>query len=53
MERSNARGLDRREATLISYPSIDEKSFGKGHDLVAVLADLDGSRVVDVAPEHI
>jgi transposase len=46
------RGLERREATPIRHVGIAEKSFGKGHDYVTVLTDIDGSRVLDVAPER-
>ena len=52
MDRAVERGLERREATPIPHVGIDEKSFGKGHDYVTVLTDIDGSRVLDVAPER-
>jgi transposase len=52
MDRAVERGLERREATPIRHVGIDEKSFGKGHDYVTVLTDIDGSRVLDVAPER-
>ena len=52
MDRAVERGLDRRGATPIKHLGIDEKSFGKGHDYITVLTDLDGSRVLDVAPER-
>ena len=52
MDRAVERGLDRREATPIPYLGLDEKSFGKGHDYITVLADIDGSRVLDVVPER-
>jgi transposase len=52
MDRAVARGLERREATRMPHLGIDEKSFGKGHDYITVLTDIDGSRVVDVAPER-
>jgi hypothetical protein len=44
------RGLERREANPIPHIGIDDKSFGKGHDYITVLTDIDGSRVQDVAP---
>jgi len=50
MDRAVERGLERREATPIPHVGIDEKSFGKGHDYVTVVTDIDGSRVLDVAP---
>jgi transposase len=52
MDRAVERGLERREATPIRNVGIDEKSFGKGHDYITVLTDIDGSRVLDVAPER-
>ena len=52
MDRAVARGLQRREATLIKHIGIDEKSFGRGQDYITVLTALDGSRVLDVAPER-
>lgn len=52
MDRAVERGLERREATPIKHVGIDEKSFGRGQDYITVLTDLDGSRVLDVAPER-
>lgn len=52
MERAVDRGLQRREATSVLHLGIDEKSFGKGHDYITVLTDIDGSRVLEVAPER-
>ena len=52
MDRAVARGLDRRRLENLRYLGIDEKSFGKGHDYVSVLCDLDGKRVLDVIPER-
>ena len=52
MDRAVERGLERREAKPIPHVGIDEKSFGRGHDYITVLTDLDGSRVLDVAPER-
>ncbi|EQD59314.1 transposase, partial [mine drainage metagenome] len=34
------------------YAGLDEKSFGKGHDYVSVLHDLEGRRVLEVVPER-
>ena len=31
---------------------MDEKSFGKGHDYVSIMTDIDNRRVVEVAPER-
>ena len=52
MDRAVERGLERREVTPIRHIGIDEKSFGRGHDYITVLTDIDGSRVLDVAPER-
>ena len=52
MDRAVERGLERREATPIPHVGIAEKSFGRGHDYITVLTDIDGSRVLDVAPER-
>ncbi len=52
MERAVDRGLQRRETTPVVHLGIDEKSFGKGHDYITVLTDIDGSRVLEVAPER-
>lgn len=43
------RGMEVRDTDDIAYVGIDEKSFGKGHDYVSVLVDLEGSRVLEVA----
>ncbi len=52
MDHAVARGLDRRRLESLRYLGIDEKNFGKGHDYVSVLCDLDGKRVLDVIPER-
>lgn len=52
MERAVERGLDRRSLEEVHNLGVDEKSFGKGHDYVTVLTDIDGSRVLEVAPER-
>ena len=52
MDRAVARGLERREATPVKQVGIDEKNFGRGQDYITVLTDIDGSRVLDVAPER-
>lgn len=43
------RGMEVRDLDDIANVGIDEKSFGKGHDYVSVLVDLDGSRVLEVS----
>lgn len=52
MDRAVARGLVRREATVVAHVGLDEKSFGKGQDYITVLTDLDGARVLDVTEER-
>lgn len=50
MDRAVERGLARRSLEGIEKVGMDEKSFGRGHDYIALLNDLDGSRVVEVTP---
>lgn len=52
MERAVGRGLQRRSLEKVRHVGIDEKSFGKGHDYVSVMTDIDGSRVLEVTPER-
>jgi len=52
MERAVHRGLERRSLEEVQHIGIDEKSFRKGHDYVSVMTDIDGSRVLEVAPER-
>jgi transposase len=52
MERAVDRGLERREVDDIKHVGMDEKSFGRGHDYVSVMTDIDNSRVLEVAPER-
>jgi transposase len=52
LDRAVARGLARRAAAPVRHLGLDEKSFGKGHDYVTLLTDLDGGRVLDVVPER-
>ena len=52
MERAVERGLKRRSLDEVKHVGIDEKNFGKGHDYVSVMTDIDGSRVLEVAPER-
>lgn len=46
------RGLKRRSLDEVQHVGVDEKSFGKGHDYVSVMTDIDGSRVLEVARER-
>lgn len=52
MKRAVERGLERRSLDDVKHVGIDEKSFKKGHDYVSVMTDIDGSRVLEVAPER-
>lgn len=49
MDNAVERGLERREVDEVRHVGIDEKSFGKGHDYISVLTDIDGSRVLEVS----
>ena len=46
------RGLERRSLDSIKHVGMDEKSFGKGHDYVSVMTDIDNRRVLEVTPER-
>jgi transposase len=50
MERAVQRGLGRREAEIVEFLGVDEKSIRKGHRYVTVLTDLDGRRIMEVTP---
>lgn len=52
MERAVERGLGRRKAEPVSQIGIDEKAFGKGHDYMTLVNDLNRSRVLYVAQER-
>ena len=47
-----ARGLERRKTDGVTHVGVDEKSFGRGHDYVSILTDIDHSRVLEVVPER-
>jgi transposase len=49
MRKAVERGMSRRKDEPIQYVCIDEKNFGKGHNFVTVMSDLDRGRVIDVA----
>lgn len=46
------RGLKRRSTENIQHVGLDETSFGKGHDYVTVLTDIEGGRVLEVAEDR-
>jgi len=50
MDHAVERGLERRDLEEIKRVGIDEKSFGKGHDYVSLMTDIDGGRVLEVVP---
>lgn len=50
MDRAVERGLITRDLEEIKHVGLDEKSFGKGQNYVSVLTDIDGGRVLEVAP---
>ena len=52
MDRAVERGLFHRKLDDIKHVGMDEKSFGRGHDYVSVLTDINGSRVLEVTPGH-
>jgi transposase len=52
MKRAVDRGMAAREVAPIRYVGIDEKSFGKGHDYVSIMTDIENSRVLEVEPER-
>lgn len=52
VERAVERGLQRRQLDNVRHVGVDEKSFGEGHDYVSIMTDLDGHRVLAVAPER-
>ena len=46
MEREVEGGLAKRELDEVEHVGMDEKSFGRGHDYVSVMTDIDGARVL-------
>jgi len=48
MDRAVERGLAAREVEEVTRVGIDEKSFGRGHNYISLMTDLDGSRVLEV-----
>lgn len=52
IERAVERGLDRRTLQSVRHVGMDEKSFGKGHDYVSLMTDLDHHRVLEVAKDR-
>ncbi len=52
MERAVERGLAKRELDEVEHVGMDEKSFGRGHDYVSLMTDIDGARVLEVSRER-
>jgi len=52
LKRAVDRGLSRRSLDNIQHLGVDEKSFGKGHNYVSVMTDIDRRRVLEVVPER-
>ena len=51
MSRGVKRGMVRREqAETIRYVGMDEKSFGRGQDYISTMTDIEGRRILEVAP---
>jgi len=48
MARAVARGMERRTIAELELVGIDEKSFRKGQDYIALMSDLVGARVLEV-----
>lgn len=48
MKSAVQRGLESRQLDELKHVGIDEKNFGKGHDYISVLTDIDGGRVLEV-----
>lgn len=46
------RGLARRKLEGLRYAGMDEKSFGRGHDYVSVMTDIERGRVLDVVKDR-
>jgi transposase len=52
MERAVKRGLERRQAELVSQIGVDEKAFRKGHSYLTLVNDLIRGRVLYVAEDR-
>src|SRR5271157_917807 len=52
MERAVKRGLERRQAELVSQMGVDEKAFRKGHSYLTLVNDLLRARVLYVAEDR-
>ena len=52
MDRAVNRGLARRSVDEVKAVGLDEKSFGRGHDYVSIMTDLNQRRVLDVVKDN-
>jgi transposase len=52
MQRAVERGQLRRKCDEVELVGIHEKSFGKGHNYITLMTDVDGHRVLDGAPQR-
>jgi transposase len=52
MDNAVERGLEHRQVDEVQHVGIDEKSFGKGHNYISVMTDIDGSRVLEVSEDR-
>ena len=52
VRRAVERGLARRSTEAVKHVGMDEKSFGRGQDYVALMTDLGGRRVLDVVKDR-
>ena len=52
LQRAVARGMVRRKEDIIPFIGIDEKSFGKGHDYIVTINDLQEGRVIEVVKDR-
>ena len=52
MKRAVARGLERRQLDQLKHLGLDEKSFKRGHSYIALLTDLEQSRVLAVVEDR-
>jgi transposase len=50
MERAVERGLAKRNIEGVKVVGLDEKSFGKGHNYISIMTDLEHPRVLEVTP---
>jgi transposase len=52
MKRAVERGLERRQLDQLKHLGMDEKSFRRGHSYIALLTDLEQSRVLEVVEDR-